>query len=81
MSKTSATIILALLAVLATSAAPFARAAGPAATGPFGAGRPNPALRGALMNMSVDPSGVGNASKIAPLPQPRITVPAIPHFK
>jgi len=33
------------------------------------------------MNMSVDPSGVGNASKIAPLPQPRITVPAIPHFK
>jgi hypothetical protein len=80
MAKTSATI-LALLAVLATSSAPFARAAGPAATGPIGGGRPNPALLGALMNLPVDPSGVGNASKIAPLPQPHITVPAIPQFK
>ena len=81
MAKPSATIILAVLAVLATSAAPFARAAGPAATGPIGAGRANPALLGALMNMPADPSGVGNASKIAPLPPPHITVPAIPQFK
>jgi hypothetical protein len=29
----------------------------------------------------VDPSGIGNASRMAPLPPPRITVPTIPQFK
>jgi hypothetical protein len=29
----------------------------------------------------VDPSGVGNASKVAPIPPPRISVPTIPQFK
>ena len=28
-----------------------------------------------------DPSGIGNASRIAPLPPPRITVPVVPQFK
>jgi hypothetical protein len=28
-----------------------------------------------------DPSGIENASKMAPLPPPRITVPVIPQFK
>jgi hypothetical protein len=29
----------------------------------------------------VDPSGIANAAKIAPLPQPNISVPTIPQFK
>jgi hypothetical protein len=29
----------------------------------------------------VDPSGVGNASRMAPLPPPQITVPVVPKFK
>lgn len=32
-------------------------------------------------NVMVDPSGIGNASKMTPLPQPQITVPTIPQFK
>ena len=42
---------------------------------------PGPANAGGMNNVTVDPSGIGNASRIAPLPQPRITVPVIPHFK
>jgi hypothetical protein len=34
-----------------------------------------------MNNVMVDPSGIGNASKVAPLPSPRITVPVIPTFK
>jgi hypothetical protein len=34
-----------------------------------------------LNNVAVDPSGIGNASRMAPLPQPRISVPSIPKFK
>jgi hypothetical protein len=29
----------------------------------------------------VDPSGIGNAKKIAPIPPPLISVPTIPQFK
>jgi hypothetical protein len=29
----------------------------------------------------VDPSGIGNAAKMAPLPQPQISVPTVPQFK
>jgi hypothetical protein len=29
----------------------------------------------------VDPSGIGNASKMAPLPPPHITIPVVPRFK
>jgi hypothetical protein len=42
---------------------------------------PGPANAGGMNNATVDPSGIGNASKIAPLPSPRKTVPAIPRFK
>jgi hypothetical protein len=42
---------------------------------------PGPANAGGMNNVTVDPSGIGNASKITPLPSPRITVPAIPRFK
>jgi hypothetical protein len=34
-----------------------------------------------MNNVAVDPSGVGNASRIAPLPQPNIAVPTVPQFK
>jgi hypothetical protein len=34
-----------------------------------------------LGNMSTDPSGIGNASRVAPIPPPRITVPTVPQFK
>jgi hypothetical protein len=31
--------------------------------------------------MSVDPSGVGNAARVAAPPPPRISAPVIPQFK
>jgi hypothetical protein len=52
----------------------FSRPAGSGATGNVpisGIGR-GPANAGGLNNSTVDPSGVGNASKIARLPQPHI---------
>jgi hypothetical protein len=37
-----------------------------------------PANAGGLNNSTVDPSGIGNASRIGSLPQPHITVPTQP---
>src|SRR5882672_3354997 len=57
----------------------FSRPAGSGATGNVpisGIGR-GPANAGGLNNSTVDPSGVGNASKIAPLPQQDIAAAAI----
>jgi hypothetical protein len=34
-----------------------------------------------MQNMPVDPSGIGSANKVAPIPPPRITVPTVPQFK
>jgi len=42
---------------------------------------PGPASRGGINNAIADPSGIGNASGMAPLPPPHITVPAIPRFE
>ncbi|MEA2891073.1 MAG: hypothetical protein QOI05_1866 [Bradyrhizobium sp.] len=83
MSKTSAKIVLALLAVLAMPAASFARSAGEAGMGnvPISGIAPGPANAGGMNNATVDPSGIANASKVAPIPPPRITVPAVPRFK
>jgi hypothetical protein len=54
----------------------------PATTGHVGVRGPNAGAFRALNNMSVDPSGVGNASKAAaPLPPPRISVPTVPQLK
>jgi hypothetical protein len=82
MSNSAKTIAIALLFVLAAPAASFARMAGEAGMGnvPISGILPGPANIGGLNNANVDPSGIGNASKIAPLPPPRITVPAIPKF-
>ena len=61
----------------------FARHAGSAATGnvPISGIARGPANAGGMNNVAVDPSGVGNASRIAPLPQPHIAAPTIPQFK
>lgn len=83
MSKTSTKIILALLAVLAVPAASFARAAGEAGMGnvPISGIAPGPANIGGMNNAGVDPSGIANSNKVAPIPPPRITVPVVPRFK
>ena len=83
MSKTLAKITLALLVFLAAPAASFARMAGEAGTGnvPISGIPPAPANAGGMNNVGVDPSGIGNSSRIAPIPPPRITVPTIPQFK
>ena len=42
---------------------------------------PGPANAGGMNNAAVDPSGIANANKVAPIPPPRITVPVVPRFK
>ena len=83
MSKNSMKIIGALLVLLATPAASYARMAGEAGMGniPISGIPPGPANPGGMNNVTVDPSGIANASRMAPLPPPRITVPTIPQFK
>jgi hypothetical protein len=83
MSNTSAKIAVALLVLLAAPAASLARSAGQAGMGnvPISGIAPGPANAGGMNNVMVDPSGIGNASRIAPLPQPHIAAPVIPQFK
>lgn len=81
MSNTSVRVAFAFIVVMTTAAASFARATGVAETAHFGGNRPQAGAYSAFNNMLVDPSGIGNASKVAPIPPPRITVPVIPQFK
>jgi hypothetical protein len=83
MSSTTARIALALFIFLSAPAASFARMAGEAGAGnlPISGIPPGPANVGGLNNVLADPSGIGNASRMAPLPPPHITVPVIPQFK
>jgi len=83
MSNISTKIAIALLAVLAAPGASYARAAGQAGTGnvPISGIPPGPANAGGMNNVAVDPSGIGNAARMAPLPQPHIAAPVIPKFK
>jgi hypothetical protein len=83
MSNSAKTIAIALLAFLAAPAASFARMAGEAGMGnvPISGISPGPANAGGMNNAIVDPSGIGNANRMAPIPPPRITVPAVPRFK
>jgi hypothetical protein len=83
MTNTSVKIALAFLVLLAAPAASYARMAGGAGSGnlPISGIPAGPANAGGMNNVIVDPSGIGNASKMAPLPQPRITAPTIPQFK
>jgi hypothetical protein len=87
MSNTTTKFAIALFLVLATPAASLARGAGGSAaaghSGPAAAGssRANAAAIGTATSVLVDPSGIGNASKVAAPPPPNISVPAIPQFK
>jgi hypothetical protein len=83
MSNTSTKIALVVVVMMATSAASFARIAGQAGSGnvPISGIAPGPANAGGMNNVMVDPSGIGNASRMAPLPQPHIAAPVIPQFK
>ncbi|HWN76675.1 MAG TPA: hypothetical protein VNN81_02075 [Bradyrhizobium sp.] len=72
MSSTSTKIAIAILAVVAAapaaSFAQFARNAGSAAAGnvPISGIAQGPANAGGMNNVTVDPSGVGNAARVAP---------------
>jgi hypothetical protein len=83
MSSTPIKIIGALLVLLVAPAASYARMAGEAGMGniPISGIPPGPANLGGMNNVIADPSGIANASKMAPLPPPRITIPTIPQFK
>jgi len=83
MSKTPARLAIALMVLIAAPTASFARTAGAAGSGnvPISGIPPGPANAGGFNNVTVDPSGIGNASRMAPLPIPRIAVPPIPQFK
>lgn len=82
MSNTLVKISLSLL-LLAAPAASFAWLPGAAGSGnvPISGIPPGPANAGGMNNVMVDPSGMGNLSRVAPPPQPRISVPRIPQFK
>jgi len=58
----------------------FARPAGSAGTGnvPISGIPRGPANLGGLNNSTVDPSGIGNAARIATPPQPNIAAPTLP---
>src|ERR1700730_11843143 len=58
----------------------FARPAGSAGTGnvPISGIPRGPANAGGMNNTAVDPSGIGNAAKMATLPQPHIAAPTQP---
>jgi hypothetical protein len=83
MPNSAKTIAIALLVILAAPAASFARTAGEPGMGnvPISGIAAGPANAGGMNNASVDPSGIGNANKVAPIPPPRITVPVVPRFK
>lgn len=82
MSNTSVRIAVALL-LIATPVASFAKMAGQAGAGnvPISGIPPGPANIGGLNNNNVDPSGIGNASKVPPLAIPPISVPKVPQFR
>lgn len=78
----STKIAIALVLIL-TPAASFARMAGEAGAGnvPISGIPPGPASVGGPNNVNVDPSGIGNASKLPRLPPPSLRVPQVPQFK
>jgi hypothetical protein len=82
MSNTSVKVAFLFFVVLALPTASFARAAGQEeATGHLGGGRPNAAAISAADSVLVDPSGIGNGSKVAMIPPSRMRVATIPQFK
>src|ERR1700755_622900 len=57
----------------------FARPAGSGGTGnvPISGVPRGPGNVGGINNSTVDPSGIGNAGRLAPLPQPQIAAPTL----
>ena len=85
MSNTLVKVAIALLMVMATPAASFARgggggSAGMGQSGGVGGVRPNAGLIGAAQSQVTNPSGMGNVG-VVPIAPPRITVPTVPQFK
>lgn len=87
MSNTSMKIAFAIVLLLAAPAASFAQFANARVAGAAGSGNlpisgipSGPANPGGMNNVTVDPSGLGNASRTAPLPQQTAPV-AIPKFR
>jgi hypothetical protein len=76
MSNTAVKVASVFFVVLASTTASFARGGGSA-----GGVRPNAGAIGAALSQVVDPSGIANAQKVAPLPPPNISVPTVPQFK
>ena len=68
----SSFLVIVLAAGLAAPVKPFAQDAGVSGI-PHG-----PGSAGGLNNSVNDPSGIGNAARIPPPPQPRIAVPVVP---
>jgi hypothetical protein len=89
MSNISVKVALVFLLVLVSPTASFAqggdggggRGGGSPAMGHLGGFRPNPGVIAGALSQVTDPSGVGNANRVAPIPPPRISVPTIPQFK
>jgi hypothetical protein len=93
MSNTSAKVAFVFFMVLALPTASFAQGGGSAGmghsggatgmgqSGGVGGARPTAGQIGAAQSQVTDPSGMGNASRVAPIPPPRITVPTVPQFK
>ena len=84
MSNTSVKIAFVFFMVLVLPTASFARGGGSAGmghSGGVGGARPNAGQIGAAQSQVTDPSGMGNASRVAPIAPPRITVPTVPQFK
>ena len=69
MSNTAVKVASVVFVVLASTTASFARGGGV---------RPNAGIIGAAQSQVVDPSGIANAQKVAPLPPPHIGVPTVP---
>ena len=83
MSNRAKTIAIVLSVMLAAPSASLARMAGEPGMGNVRISGipPGPGSVGGMNNASLDPSGIGNANKMAPIPPPPITEPVIPQFK
>jgi hypothetical protein len=84
MSNTSAKVAFVFFMILALPTASFAQGGGSAGMGHSGGvagARPSAGKIGAAQSQVTDPSGMGNASRVAPIPPPRITTVAFDHSR
>jgi hypothetical protein len=81
MSRSSMKIATALFVILAVPGAALARGGGAPVGHPTGQMSARAGALAAADSMLTDPSGIGNAGKVAAIPPPRISVPPVPQFK